>query len=57
MKATALTIVTCIGFSVTIVSIQMLTLWISAKSVEWLFFLLLPGPLFGLLSLARLKKV
>ena len=55
-KGTALTIVTCIGFAITIASIQFLTYlgnWIKLDSV---FVLLAPGPLIGLLFLFRLVK-
>ena len=55
-KGTALTIVTCIGFAITIASIQFLTYvgnWIKLDSV---FALLAPGPLIGLLFLFRLVK-
>ena len=55
-KGTALTIVTCIGFAITIVSIQFINYlehWIKIDSV---FVLLAPGPLIGLLFLFRLLK-
>jgi len=55
-KGTALTIVTCIGFAITIVSIQCINYlqnWIGINSV---FVLLAPGPLIGLLFLLRLLK-
>jgi MFS family permease len=53
-KGTALTIVTCIGFAITIASIQLITYlenWMKPDSV---FVLLAPGPLIGLLFLFRL---
>lgn len=51
VKGTALTIVNCIGFAITIISLQLLSgagEWLEPK---WLFVLLLPGPVFGLLGL------
>lgn len=47
-KGTALTIVNCIGFALTIGSIQLLGVPIPE---QYLFLLLAPGPLFGLWSL------
>ena len=51
IKGTALTIVNCLGFSITIVSIQILNsaqAWIPA---HLLFLLLLPGPIAGLIAI------
>lgn len=47
-KGTALTIVNCIGFAITIGSIQLLVIPLSER---YLFLLLAPGPVFGLWSL------
>lgn len=55
-KGTALTIVTCIGFAITIVSIQFLTYLQNWMKTDSLFVLLAPGPLIGLLFLFRLLK-
>ncbi len=55
-KGTALTIVTCIGFAITIVSIQFITRLGSWLKIDSLFVLLAPGPLIGLLFLFRLVK-
>jgi MFS family permease len=56
-KGTALTIVTCIGFAITIVSIQLINYvfknWANANNI---FVLLAPGSLIGLLFLFRLVK-
>ena len=56
-KGTALTIVTCIGFAITIGSIQLINYffghWQKTNSV---FISLAPGPLLGLLFLYRLVK-
>ncbi len=47
---TALTLVNSIGFALTIVSIQLLN---SIGGEEWMFVLLAPGPIIGLLALRR----
>lgn len=55
-RGTALTIVNCIGFSITIASIQLLNVlqvWIGPA---YLFVVLALGPLFGLLALTRQHK-
>jgi len=56
-KGTALTIVTSIGFAITIGSVQLLNhaydTWAKTNAV---FLLLIPGPLLGLLFLFRLTK-
>ena len=48
----ALTIVNSIGFLITIISIQLLNSFSQVMDVRFLFLILVPGPLFGLLSLA-----
>lgn len=55
-KGTALTIVTCIGFAITIVSIQFINYLESWLKIDSVFVLLAPGPLIGLLFLFRLLK-
>ncbi|MEX0607966.1 MAG: MFS transporter [Balneolaceae bacterium] len=55
LVATGLTIVNCIGFSLTILSIQLVTLlWVNVESVQ-IFWLIAIGPLFGLISLKKFK--
>ncbi len=52
-KGTALTIVNCVGFSLTIVSIQLIQ-YLSISIPFYLVFLFLfPGPLFGLISVLK----
>ncbi len=52
-RGTALTLVNCIGFSITIVSIQVLS-WLSlTMPVQYLFLALAPGPVLGLVALAQ----
>jgi len=51
MKGTALTIVNCIGFSITIVSIQLLSMLTGALDSAGVYVVLAVGPAFGLLAL------
>lgn len=51
VKGSALTLVNCIGFAITIISIQLLNVLSGYVSPEWLYFFLLPGPALGLLAL------
>jgi hypothetical protein len=56
-KGTALTIVTSIGFAITIVSIQLLTSIFNSENKDFFAFVALsPGPLLGLIYLWRLAK-
>jgi MFS family permease len=55
-RGTALTIVNCIGFSITIISIQLLTYLNTNLSPAYLFTILSVGPLFGLAALFRRKS-
>ncbi|MDX1332877.1 MAG: MFS transporter [Robiginitalea sp.] len=52
-KGTALTIVTCIGFAITIVSIELLTRGLRITDSPWVFALLAAGPALGLLAMRR----
>ena len=47
-KATALTIVNCIGFSITILSMQLLSSLSEIMDVKYLFVILVIGPVIGL---------
>ncbi len=49
----ALTIVNCIGFFITIITIELLGLWIDWFGIRTAFLLLLPGPIFGWFALKR----
>lgn len=49
-KGTALTIVTCIGFSITIISIQLLTYVTGFIDPKYIFMLLPAGPALGLIG-------
>ena len=52
-KGTALTIVNCIGFSITIISIQLINLLKDVISAEYLFTVLAIGPVLGLIAFIR----
>ncbi|WP_188562472.1 MFS transporter [Hymenobacter frigidus] len=51
---TALTLVTCLGFALTIVSLQSFAALQGHLAAHYLFLLLVPGPLLGLLATRRL---
>ncbi|WP_424962584.1 MFS transporter [Ekhidna sp.] len=50
LKGTALTIVTCMGFAITIVSIQLLS-WLVGSAPTYATWVLVIGPIFGFFSL------
>jgi MFS family permease len=54
LVGSALTIVNCIGFSITIVSIQLLSYVAHLIDTRWLFVLLAAGPLAGLYAMRSL---
>ncbi|MCG9973326.1 MFS transporter [Christiangramia crocea] len=54
-RGTALTIVNCIGFSITILSIQLLTYLFNYLNAHFLFIFLSLGPLVGLLYLFKVR--
>jgi MFS family permease len=54
LVGSALTIGNCIGFSITIASIQLLNALAGAVPPAWLFVALAPGPLLGLIALRPL---
>jgi len=51
LKGTALTIVNCIGFAITIVSIQLLSRVWAGTSSNYIFMILAVGPILGLWAL------
>lgn len=55
-RGTALTIVNCIGFSITIVSIQLLTALKDLMDPVYIYLVLAVGPIMGLIALARGKN-
>ncbi|MBL8384998.1 MAG: MFS transporter [Burkholderiales bacterium] len=52
----ALTIANCIGFAITIVSLQLLSVLAEVLPAHWLFVWLAPGPALGLLALRPLLR-
>ena len=57
IKGTALTIVNCIGFAVTILSIQLINLLTKMSDSTSIYALLAIGPIAGLLALSGKRKV
>jgi MFS family permease len=55
-RGTSLTIVNCIGFSITIVSIQFINSLSDKLNSQYLYMLLAIGPLFGLFALLRKSR-
>ena len=56
-RGTSLTIVNCIGFSITIVSIQFVKALSENISAKYIYMLLAIGPVLGLIALLRNKKI
>ena len=52
-KGTALTIVNCIGFTITIISIQIISSVLNATNSNLIFSILAIGPIFGLINLRK----
>lgn len=52
-KGTALTMVNCIGFSITIISIQLINYVATIWNPSYIFMLLAIGPIFGLIALSK----
>lgn len=57
IKGTALTIVNCLGFSITIISIQLITGMIELTNSNSIYTLLAIGPILGLIALRRKNKI
>ena len=57
VKGSTLTIVNCIGFSITIISIQLIHILIDPANNKYIFMLLAIGPVLGLFALMRNKTV
>jgi len=53
---TALTLQTCAGFLLTMVSMQLLPIAAARYGWQWVFLLLVPGPALGAWSMARLQR-
>ena len=54
---TALPLQTCMGFLLTLISIRVVPVFVDWISWNWVFALLVVGPLFGIVSMARLKRL
>ena len=54
-KGTALTIVTCIGFSITIISIELINTLAGYINGRYLYLFLAPGPVIGLFFMLKTK--
>lgn len=56
-RGSILTLVTCIGFFLTVASIQLMA-WLIAQvgTSGWLFYILIPGPVLGLLAMRRMDN-
>lgn len=57
VKGTALTIVNCIGFAITIISIQTLNMLVTVIDKKYLFLFLAIGPILGLVALIKSRGV
>jgi len=55
-RGTALTIVNCIGFAITIVSIQLFNYLSHYFEIEYIFLILAIGPVFGIFSMNKLEE-
>jgi MFS family permease len=56
IKGTAITIVTCIGFSITIASIELLNYLSGHFNARYIFMILAIGPILGLLYMLSAKR-
>ncbi|MVM35799.1 MFS transporter [Spirosoma sp. HMF4905] len=56
-RGSILTLVTCFGFFLTVLSIQLMD-WLVAQIglSGWLFYILLPGPVLGLLAMLQMRR-
>ena len=52
---TALTLQTSVGFLLTMVSMQLLPLAAARVGWQWVFLLLVPGPVLGAIAMRRLR--
>ena len=54
---TALTVQTCVGFLLTMASIELVPRLVSAVGWRWAFAALAPGPFLGILAMQRLRRL
>jgi MFS family permease len=55
-RGTALTVVNCIGFSITILSIQLINFLSEMISSQYIYMILAVGPILGLVALINKKS-
>lgn len=54
-RGSILTLVTCVGFLLTVISIQLMSWFVTQVGISgWLFYVLLPGPLLGLWAMQKM---
>ncbi len=56
LVGTALTLQTCVGFLLTMVSMRLLPVVAASVGWRWAFLLLVPGPLLGALAMTALQR-
>ncbi len=56
IRGTSLTMMNSIGFTITIISIQLLNILYGHLDLRWLFLILAPGPILGLLAMMGMEK-
>jgi len=54
---TALTLQTCLGFLLTTISIELIPRFVNLVGWRYAFMILAPGPLFGVISMMRLRRL
>ena len=54
---TALTLQTCLGFLLTLVSIRLIPELVEKIGWQWVFLSLTPGPILGIWSMVRLRSL
>ncbi len=54
---TALTLQTCLGFLLTTISIELIPKVVGLIGWRYAFIILAPGPLFGVISMLRLRRL
>jgi hypothetical protein len=54
---TALTMQTCLGFLLTAISIELIPHLVDLVGWRYAFVILAPGPLFGVISMLRLRQL
>jgi MFS family permease len=54
---TALTMQTCVGFLLTTISIELVPRFVELIGWRYAFTILAPGPLFGVISMLRLRRL